>query len=344
MKKEAYTQEWEALEYQKDPDGSVRCTLCNHHCHIRDLKTGRCGVRRNISGRLLAETYAQVSAESVDPIEKKPLYHFLPGTTSYSLGSIGCNFSCDHCQNWHISHPDSLEMRLQTILPGDGVARARHHHCSSISWTYNEPTMWYEYTKDMSILANKEGLGTIYVTNGYMTEEALERIAPVLDAWRVDIKSFSDKFYQTTCKARLQPVLDTTIRARELGLHIETVTLIIPGLNDDPVEIDELINWVITNLGPDTPMHFTRFHPDFHMTDRPPTPVRTLEKIYERARELGLNFPYLGNVGGHQYENTFCPSCGKIVVGRMGYHTNVENLKGKYCANCNTPISVVRSI
>ena len=330
--------------YQKNPDGTVKCTLCNHFCHIKEQKTGRCGVRRNILGNLLAETYARVSAEAVDPIEKKPLYHFLPGTFSYSLGSIGCNFSCTHCQNWHISHPDCSEVRLQTIMPEEGVNRARAHNCSSISWTYNEPTMWYEYTRDMSVQAAKAGLGSIYVTNGYMTEDALDEIAPSLNAWRVDIKAFSDDFYRSVCKARLEPVLNTSIRAREKGLHIETVTLVIPGLNDDMQEITNLINWVIDNLGPDTPMHFTRFHPDFHMTDRPPTPIETLEKIYERAKELGLRYPYLGNVGGHPYEDTYCPSCGKIIIKRAGFQTSTENLNGECCSFCNTHIAVIRQI
>ena len=334
----------EALQYCADPDGAVRCTLCNHHCNIKNADTGRCGVRRNISGRLFAESYARVSAEAVDPIEKKPLNHFLPGTTSYSLGSIGCNFSCIHCQNWHISQPGEVQMPLRTILPDQGVKRAIEHHCSSISWTYNEPTLWYEYTKDMGALARKEGLGTVYVTNGYMTEDALSELAPVLNAWRVDIKAFSDGFYRSVCKARLQPVLDTTIRARELGLHIETVTLIIPGLNDDIEEIKNLIKWVIDNLGPDTPMHFTRFHPDFKMTDRSATPIRTLEKIFEIAHEMGLHYPYLGNISGHRYEHTYCPACGEIVINRSGYHVSTDYLEGSQCVHCGSSIAVVRSV
>jgi len=316
MNKYQNAQGREAFRYQALPDGTANCSLCNHYCHIKDTTTGRCGVRRNLSGRLIAESYAQVSSEAVDPIEKKPLNNFLPGTTSYSLGSIGCNFSCDHCQNWHISQPGDRVANLRTILPEEGVSRARSHRCSSISWTYNEPTMWYEYTREMAKIARLDGLGTIYVTNGYMTEEALNELSPHLNAWRVDIKAFSDDFYRKVCKARLQPVLDTTIRARELGLHIETVTLIIPGLNDDMNEMKRLIIWVIDNLGPETPMHFTRFHPDFRMTDRTATPVRTLEKIYDLAHELGLHYPYLGNVGGHRYEHTYCPECGNVVISR----------------------------
>lgn len=332
-----------ALQFRSEPDGSVQCTLCNHRCHIREAATGRCGVRRNLAGHLVAETYAQVSAEAVDPIEKKPLNHFLPGTLSYSLGSVGCNFSCSHCQNWHISQPGESPVSLRTILPVEGVTRAREHHCSSISWTYNEPTLWYEYTKDMGACAREKGLGTIYVTNGYMTEDALSELAPVLNAWRVDIKAFSEDFYRSVCKAKLEPVLNSTIRAHELGLHIEIVTLVIPGLNDSMVEMKELIHWVINFLGPDTPMHFTRFHPDFRMADRTATPVKTLENICEMAKELGLRYPYIGNVGGHPYEHTYCPDCGGIVINRSGYRISIENLQEDRCGHCGNRIAVIRS-
>lgn len=331
----------EALQYLHDSGNSVICTLCNHRCHIQDKKFGICGVRENLGGKLIARTYATVSAEAIDPIEKKPLYHFLPGSYSYSLGSIGCNFSCSHCQNWRISQPDNIERMLQMIPPEEAVRRARLHNCASISWTYNEPTLWYEYTRDIGALAHHENLKTIYVTNGYMTEDALNNLAPALDAWRVDLKSYSEEFYKTICKAHLQPVLDSTIRARELNLHIETVTLIIPGLNDSLEEIGKLIDWVITNLGSDTPMHFTRFHPDYHMTERSATPIKTLERIYELARNKGLMYPYLGNVGGHPYEYTYCPNCGKVVINREGYSVNTDTLKGIRCTYCNEPIHII---
>lgn len=335
---------YEAAQYRVQSDGTILCTLCNHRCHIREGKHGICGVRKNQDKKLIAETYGKVSAEAVDPIEKKPLNHFLPGTTSYSLGSIGCNFSCSHCQNWHISMAKPDLSFFREISPAEGVRRAIIRGCSSISWTYNEPTIWYEYTRDMAAIAGREKLGTIYVTNGYMTEEALCELSPDLSAWRVDIKAFSDEFYRSVCKARLQPVLDTTIRARELGLHVETVTLVIPGLNDDLQEMKGLIQWVLTNLGPDTPMHFTRFHPDHTMTDRPATPIKTLEKIYECARKMGLHYPYLGNVGGHRYENTYCPDCGSIVIERSGYTVNTAQLDGTRCVSCNAEIAVIRDV
>lgn len=325
-------------------DGSVVCDLCNHHCHIAEGSTGRCGVRCLREGTLIAATYGLVSAEAVDPIEKKPLYHFLPGTTSYSLGSTGCNFSCSHCQNWHISQADPGQIPLREIPPEEGIYRAVRNRCASISWTYNEPTIWYEYTRDMAELARTAGLGTVYVTNGYITGEAMKEIAPYLNAWRVDIKAMHESFYREVCHARLGPVLETTRLAAELGLHIETVTLLIPGLNDSEEELRDLISWVVTELGPDTPMHFTRFHPDYRMQEYPATPVPVLEKAYTMAREMGIRYPYIGNVASHPYEHTYCPECGNKVINRSGFTAYPIQLDGTACKNCGAEIAVIRSV
>jgi pyruvate-formate lyase-activating enzyme len=222
----------EARQYTRLENKTVKCSLCSHRCTIADGKHGICGVRWNRSGTLEAATYGKISAEAIDPIEKKPLFHYLPGTLSYSLGSIGCNFHCEHCQNWHISRSGIDSMRLQTLSPEEGVRRAIASGSRSISWTYNEPSIWHEYPLDMGTLARAKGLGTVYVTNGYITEEALRELSPMLSAYRVDIKAFTDEFYKKTCGAKLQPVLDSAVLAKELGMHIETVTLVIPGLND----------------------------------------------------------------------------------------------------------------
>ncbi|PWR74775.1 AmmeMemoRadiSam system radical SAM enzyme [Methanospirillum stamsii] len=331
----------EARHYSRDDAGIMHCNLCNHHCKISDTKTGICGVRRSIRGELIAETYGRVTAEAVDPIEKKPLFHFLPGTTSYSLGSAGCNFSCSHCQNWHISHASFDSMMMKTISPEEGVKRAISKGCSSISWTYNEPTIWFEYTQDMARLAHQQGLKTVYVTNGYMTEDALTDLAPDLDAWRVDIKAFTEEFYHKVCRAKLQPVLDTTIRAKELGLHIEIVNLIIPGLNDSPEETTKLVSWVIDNLGPDIPVHFTRFHPDFQMQEINATPIRTLEKAFHIAKEKGIRYPYLGNVPGHEFEQTWCPHCSNLLIGRTGYTVNPIHIKDGRCTHCGKQTGII---
>lgn len=331
----------EARHYSRDDAGIMHCNLCNHRCNIAETKTGICGVRRSIRGHLIAETYGRISSEAVDPIEKKPLYHFLPGTLSYSLGSVGCNFSCSHCQNWHISHAGFDSVRLKTLSPEEGVKKAIASGCSSISWTYNEPTIWFEYTQDMARLAHQQGLKTVYVTNGYMTEDALTDLAPDLDAWRVDIKAFTEGFYHKICRARLQPVLDTTIRAKELGLHIEIVNLIIPGLNDSPDETGRLVSWVVDYLGPDIPIHFTRFHPDFQMQETVVTPVPTLERAFHIAKEKGLRFPYLGNVPGHEYEQTWCPHCNNLLIGRSGYSVGPVHLQDGLCAHCGEKTGII---
>jgi pyruvate formate lyase activating enzyme len=334
----------EARQYTKLENRMVKCSLCSHRCTIPDGRHGICGVRWNRHGTLEAATYGKISAEAVDPIEKKPLFHYLPGTLSYSLGSIGCNFHCEHCQNWHISRADIDTTTLRTLSPEEGVERAIASGSRSISWTYNEPAIWHEYPLDMGILARAKGLGTIYVTNGYITEEALRELSPMLSAYRVDIKAFTDSFYQKTCGAKLQPVLDSAVLAKELGMHVETVTLIIPGLNDDIDEIEKLIRWVIDNLGPETPMHFSAFHPDYKMTDRGPTPIETLVKIYEKAKEMGVRFPYLGNVRSGTYENTFCPSCGTTLIERHGFSSRVLMLDGKQCKKCGEMIEIVRNV
>jgi pyruvate formate lyase activating enzyme len=334
----------EARRYERLEEGSVKCSLCSHRCRIADGRRGICGVRVNENGTLYAATYGKISAEAVDPIEKKPLFHFLPGTLSYSLGSVGCNFHCRHCQNWHISAATLESGYLRDLSPEAGVERAGIEGCASIAWTYNEPTIWHEYALDMGTLARKQGLGTVYVTNGYITEEALRELSPMLNAFRVDIKAFTDSFYREICGAHLQPVLDATVVAKELGMHIETVTLVIPGLNDSMEEMDELIRWVRDHLGPDTPMHFTRFHPDYKMTDRHSTPVETLEKIYGHARDLGMRHPYLGNVFGHRYENTYCPECGTLLIERAGYALRFRELDGKRCAACGEPVHYIEHV
>jgi len=334
----------EARLYEKLEDDAVQCSLCSHRCRIKDGRFGICGVRKNVEGTLDAMTYGKISAEAVDPIEKKPLFHFLPGSLSYSLGSVGCNFHCKHCQNWHISTKTYDEGVLRDLGPREGVGRALARGCASIAWTYNEPTIWHEYALDMGALARARGLGTVYVTNGYATEEALRELAPMLNAFRVDIKAFSDSFYREVAGARLEPVLDATVSAHELGMHIETVTLVIPGLNDSMEEMDALIRWVYENLGPDTPMHFTRFHPDYKMLDHAATPVETLEKIYEHARSVGIRFPYLGNVFGHRYENTRCPVCGALLIERSGYGLRFVNMEEKHCTECGETIPYVDHI
>jgi pyruvate formate lyase activating enzyme len=331
----------EALQYEKKEESVVWCSLCNHRCHIQPGKHGICGVRRNEGGTLYATTYGKVSSEAVDPIEKKPLFHFLPGTLSYSLGGVGCNFRCEHCQNWYISRAGIENGLLRDLSPEEGVSRAMASGSASISWTYNEPTIWHEYCLDMGTLARRKGLGTIYVTNGYITEDALRELAPMLTAYRVDIKAFTEDFYKKVCGAKLAPMLESAALARTLGMHVEVVMLVIPGLNDSRDETDGLIRWVVEHLGPETPVHFTRFHPDYKMLDREATPIATLDAIYRRAKELGLQYPYLGNVYNNKYENTYCPKCGALLIERQGFASWIRLLDRNHCKKCGETIPLV---
>jgi pyruvate formate lyase activating enzyme len=298
-------------------------------------------VRENREGTLYSLIYNTISSEAADPIEKKPLFHFHPGTKVYSLGSLGCNFRCRHCQNWVISQAGP-GMPSVEITPLQAVERAAASGCRSIAWTYNEPTIWYEYTYDCAVFAKEAGLATVYVTNGYITTEALRYISPYLDAFRVDIKAFTENFYREIAGAKLQPVLDSVKLARKLGIHVEIVYLVIPTLNDSYGELAGVSNWIRENLGADTPVHFTRFHPCHRLTDLPATPVETLEMAHKIATEAGLKFVYLGNVFGHSYENTFCPACGKMLILRGGFGVEEYHITADHkCEYCGDSVSVV---
>jgi pyruvate formate lyase activating enzyme len=331
----------EGVLFDKLPNNKVKCNVCSHRCVISEGKLGICGTRKNINGIIHTTIYNTVSSEAVDPVEKKPLYHFLPGTLSYSLGTIGCNFRCLHCQNWNISQVALEEAWTKEITPDEAIKRALERGCKSISWTYNEPAIWHEYTYDSAVLAKKAGLKTIYVTNGYITPEALRRIAPYLDAFRVDIKSFSDDFYRKICGARLAPVLESTKLAKELGMHVEVITLIIPTKNDSPEEIAQIVRWVRENLGADTPMHFTRFYPIYKMEELTPTPTETLEMAHDIAKKEGMRFVYTGNVPGHKYENTYCPKCNALLIDRTGFRVSAIKIKDGKCPECGEGVPIV---
>ena len=326
--------------------GNVVCRLCSHGCVIKSGGYGICGLRYNKDGVLYAENYGRVAVEAVDPIEKKPLYHFLPGTKVYSLGGVGCNFRCRHCQNWEISQCTTADS-LHGLSPQKAVFNAVEHRCKSIAFTYNEPALWHEFAVDIGIAAHEEGLKTIYVTNGYLTVDAVRDLKGIIDAFRVDIKAFSDDFYRKVCGGRLHPVLDSAAAAKDCGMHVEIVNLIIPTLNDAESELKSLCEWVCTNLGENTPIHFTRFHPDYELTNLPATPLSTLEKAYSIAKDAGLNYPYLGNVAGHAGCDTLCPKCGALLIKRDGYRQSEVGLASDdsgrdICKNCGEIIPLVR--
>ncbi|MDY9926760.1 AmmeMemoRadiSam system radical SAM enzyme [Methanosarcina sp.] len=332
----------EAMFYEKLAENNVRCNLCAHRCKINPGKRGICGVRENCEGTLFSLVYGAVASEAVANIEIKPLYHYYPGSLAYSVGTIGCNFRCSHCQNWTLSRAAPEDISPETLSPSQLVRQAKMADCQSVSWTHNEPTMWYEYTYDGAKLAKEEGLGTSYVTNGYITPEALRQIAPYLDAFSVDIKAFSEVFYRKTCGSKLAPVLEASRLAKQLGIHVEVVNLIVPTHNDSSDELRELSRWVYENLGRDTPLHFNRFHPHYEMKDPSPTPIKTLDRARSIAIDEGMRFVYVGNVPGHPHENTYCPECGNLLIARGFFEVQEYNISPeKTCPKCGEPIPIV---
>jgi pyruvate formate lyase activating enzyme len=298
---------------------------------------------QNQGGTLFNLNYARVSSAAADPIEKKPLFHFYPGTLCFSLGTLGCNFHCKHCQNWEISTADSSSLLhdCRELQPKAAIELARQSRCQGISWTYNEPTIWFEYTLDSAKLAKAANLYTVYVTNGYATPEALDTIGPYLDAWRVDIKGFSDEFYKTLSGVpHWREILDVTKRAKnKWGMHVEVITNIIPTMNDDDEQLKGIADWIRDELGELTPWHVTRFYPHHNMTHLPATPLAAIDHACEIGRRAGLKFIYAGNVSGHQSESTRCYACGKVIVNRIGYQTEVTGLSGSKCRFCGAELN-----
>jgi pyruvate formate lyase activating enzyme len=321
---------WEALDGQK-----VRCLLCGHECVIAAGKYGLCRVRQNVAGALKSLSYGNIVALNVDPIEKKPLFHFLPGTRSLSVAAAGCNFQCEFCQNWQISQaPRSGGIDGQAVSPVQIVSGALAHDCASISYTYTEPTVFFELAYDTSRLAHDKGLRNCFVSNGFMTPAAVEKIAPYLDAINVDLKAFRDETYREVMKARLQPVLDCLKALVAAGIWVEITTLVVPRMNDTPAELGDIARFIAGELGPDVPWHVSRFHGDFHMTSVPTTPLETLELACRLGREAGLNYIYCGNVAGRTDESTHCPSCGEVVVDREGFSVRGVRLHDGKCPQC----------
>ncbi|MDP2919410.1 MAG: AmmeMemoRadiSam system radical SAM enzyme [Dehalococcoidia bacterium] len=331
----------EALLYEKLPDSRVRCQTCQWYCAINPGKTGVCHMYENREGVLYNLNYGLASAANVDPIEKKPLFHFHPGTLVYSLGGWGCNFHCADCQNWEIAMAEDVRRVSQEISPENAIKLTERNGCAGIAWTYNEPSMWFEYTLDGAKLAKKEGLYTVYVTNGYLSPEALDTIGPYLEAWRVDVKGFSDEFYQNLAKIkRWRGILEVAERAKNRwNMHVEVVTNIIPTMNDDDIQLEGIARWIHDKLGELTPWHVTRFHPAYNISHLAPTPLATLEKAYRIGKKAGLKFVYLGNVPGHASETTTCPGCAKPVVERRGYETWVTGLAGSCCRYCGANLN-----
>jgi pyruvate formate lyase activating enzyme len=334
----------EAILYDKRDDLSVDCRVCPNRCHIKPGRAGTCRARVNRDGVLDAIIYGRTCSVAADPIEKKPLFHFFPGSTCLSLGTYGCNFGCRHCQNWQISQADATaHLRDLRELPVTKLpVLAAHNDCAGVAWTYNEPTIWIEYVLDGALMAHEHGLYTVMVTNGYITEEALDVLAPHIDAYRVDVKGFSDGLYRELCRIRdFSPILASAARAKHVhGCHVEIVTNVIPTLNDDEQTLRSIAAWIVSELGRKTPWHVTRFMPYLELSHLPATPVATLERAKAVGEEAGLEFVYIGNVPRHSAENTICPRCHRLIARRTGYEVEDLAVRDGHCALCGEDVNV----
>jgi pyruvate formate lyase activating enzyme len=319
-------------------NGNIVCGLCPHGCIVPEGKTGKCRNRENRGGNLIALGYGRPCAVHVDPIEKKPFYHMLPGSRTYSIGVAGCNLRCKNCHNYDISQRGPLETENYDLPPGQAVVEALREKCSVVAFTYTEPSVWIEYVIDTAAAARKAGLKTAVVSSGYINAEPFEALADVLDAIRIDLKSFSDDMYGRLNAGKLRPVLDTLLLAKKRGVWLEIINLIVPGWNDSPEQIRVLCAWVKKNLGAETPLHFSRFYPMYQLTNLYPTPVTTLKTAAGIAADEGLSYVYIGNVTEISAA-TKCPSCGKTLIDRAGYTVTANNLKNGTCGFCGRTIA-----
>jgi len=329
-----------ALLWRPLQGDTVQCRLCAHFCRIEEGLTGLCGVRRNTGGTLFSLSYDRVAALNLDPVEKKPLFHFLPGTSTLSLGTPGCNLDCAFCQNWSLSQPprQGRPIQGQHIPPKDIVRMAHGAGAKSIAYTYSEPTVFFELMLETATLARTENLANIMVSNGFQSPECLDELGPVIQAANIDLKSFREEFYRDVCAARLGPVLKNLVHMLRLGWHVEVTTLVIPNLNDSDAELRDIARFLRTEMGADTAWHVSRFHPCHRMEDRPPTPLDTLRRAYDIGKAEGLHHVFVGNVPGSGLENTCCPGCGRTVVERGGFTVLRNRLRRGSCPDCGQAV------
>ena len=320
--------------------GEVTCELCPRECVIPEGASGDCRIRVNLDGKLVATTYGRPSSIHIDPMEKKPLFHFKPTTPVFSVATAGCNLHCLNCQNWQLSQRGGEEMEnIYRLEPAAVVALAKEKGCQSIAYTYSDPIVFYEYVYDSSVLAHEAGMSNVFVTAGYINRKPLQKLCQVLDASNTDLKAFDDGFYKRVTSATLQPVLDALVTQREEGVWLEVTNLVIPTLNDDLAMIRNMVRWIRNELGEGTPLHFSRFHPEYRMRNLPPTPARTLDRARKEAMDAGLQFVYVGNVMGHEGGSTYCPRDGTLLIGRAGFWITENNLTADgRCPTCNEKI------
>ncbi|MFO7956370.1 MAG: AmmeMemoRadiSam system radical SAM enzyme [Candidatus Brocadiia bacterium] len=329
----------EALAWEPMDGARVHCMLCPRECIVPDGGRGACGVRENRGGTYRSLVYARAAAAHVDPIEKKPLFHVLPGGRAFSIATAGCNVECQFCQNWRLSQSLPEDLHTQYLPPDKVVEGARKHDCEAVAFTYNEPTVFYEYTLDTARAAREAGVHAVTISNGFIQADPMKRLCEYLSAVKVDLKAFTEDFYRRYVRGgRLKPVLETIKRVHGLAKHLELVILLIPGLNDSEDEIREMSRWVANEVGPDVPMHFSRCHPAYKMTNLARTPERTVVRAREIAVEEGIHYAYVGNLPGHEYESTFCHSCGEKIISRYAFHVEKLAIKDGECAHCGAAI------
>ncbi|MFA4833620.1 MAG: AmmeMemoRadiSam system radical SAM enzyme [Patescibacteria group bacterium] len=335
----------EAKFYKSQNNNKIQCQLCHHFCLISEGQTGICRVRQNKEGKLYSLVYGYPVALNIDPIEKKPLFHFQPGSSAYSLGTLGCNFLCANCQNWDISQATDIEAKikyLNLVKPEEIIKNALADNCSSIAYTYNEPTIWAEYALDIMKLAQKNKLKNVWVSNGYMSPDCLKAILPYLDATNIDLKSMDEDFYKKNCRAKLGPVLDNLKRLKKEKVHTEITTLIIPSLSDEPGMLKEIVDFIVRELGPETPWHISKFSSEisWKLKNLPETENKIVYNAYEIGRKAGLKYIYAGNMPGDDKENTYCPACGQLAIKRVGYQIERFDKNGK-CAKCGGNLNII---
>ncbi|MBU0985443.1 MAG: AmmeMemoRadiSam system radical SAM enzyme [candidate division Zixibacteria bacterium] len=328
----------EARYYKKLDGGGVECQICPRHCMVTDLERGYCGTRENRDGTYYTLVYGKACALNIDPIEKKPLYHFHPGTTALSVATAGCNCNCKFCQNWDISQSRPEQTKNFDLSPDDMVEICRTRSVPNIAYTYSEPVIFYEYMYDTAKRAHEAGIKSVMITGGYIDDKPLAELLPHLDAVKVDLKGIREAYYRDVVGAKLQPVLDRLVQIRRAGVWLELVYLVVPTLNDSDAEFTDLARWIKANLGTDVPVHFSKFHPQYLLKNLPATPLATLERAYDVSRAEGLEYVYVGNVPGHRTESTFCPGCGEVVIERKGYRVRGINIDGNACRSCSRTI------
>jgi pyruvate formate lyase activating enzyme len=326
-----------AKYYKKLGEKKVQCQLCPHECRVADLERGTCGVRENKGGEYYTLVYGNPCSAHIDPIEKKPVFHYYPSTTAFSIATAGCNFVCKFCQNWEISQKRPEQVKTVKLPPSQVIQIAQQRGCKTVAHTYTEPVVFFEYMLDCAIVGKEKGVPNVMISNGYILEKPMRELCKYLGAVKIDLKAFSEKFYHELCVGKLKPVLDVLSILKDEGVWFEIVVLLIPTLNDSKQEINEMTKWIVKELGPGVPVHFSRYYPTFMLKNIPPTPPETLLRSRKIAMDNGVKFAYVGNIISDA-ENTFCPECGKLLIERMRFTSSVVGMKGNKCKYCNETI------